>query len=68
MNSFGIHPFNKAQTLNKNFEGISEVENPSPAPEDNEHTTFNLDNIFIIEQDFMDQLHALTIPKTKWSR
>ena len=63
-NKIDIHPFDKAQTLNKHFASISKVENPPPLPPEEEiNPTFTLENISITEQDVKDQLHSLKISK-----
>ena len=62
-NTLDIHPFDKAQTLNKHFASISKVENPPPLPEEDPLPPYSLENIIITEQDVKDQLHALKTSK-----
>ena len=62
-NTMDIHPFDKAQTLNKHFASISKVENPPPLPEEELLPPYSLENIIITEKDVKDQLHALKTSK-----
>ena len=62
-NTVDIHPFDKAQTLNKHFANISKVDNPPPLPEEEPTPPYALESITVTEKDVKDQLHALKTSK-----
>lgn len=57
-----IHPFDKAEILNKHFSEISSIENEPQLP-DQTVPDFNLSNIIISEQDVGDQIQMLNANK-----
>ena len=62
-NTVDIHPFDKAQTLNKHFANISKVDNPPPLPEEEPSPPYTLESITVTEKDVKDQLHTLKTSK-----
>ena len=62
-NQINIHPFDKAQVLNKHFAEISSIENEPPLPDDPEPPNHRFQSIIISEQDVKDQLHKLNASK-----
>ena len=58
-----IHPFEKAQTLNEHFAGISTIGAEPNLPENLNNPDFTLDSIIVLEQDVKDQLDNLNINK-----
>lgn len=62
-NTINLHPFDKAETLNKHFADISRTENEPPLPDEPIPPNFNLRTIHVSVQDVKDQLHKLNISK-----
>ena len=62
-NTVDIHPFDKAQTLNKHFANISKVDNPPPLPVEEPSPPYTLESINVTDKDVKDQLHALKTSK-----
>ena len=57
-----IHPFDKAEILNKHFSDISKTENEPQLPQETA-PDFNLNNITVSEQDVRDQIQLLNANK-----
>ena len=57
-----VHPFDKAEILNKHFSDVSKTENEPQLPQESS-PDFNLNNITVSEQDVRDQIQLLNANK-----